>query len=172
LYEETLVILKPDALERCLVGSIIKRYEDVGLKVLDIRFVADVGESLIEQHYPSSMARSLGEKAQKAIKGIADPEAHGKLVLERLRKYLTRGPVIAIRIGGEDAIRVVRRVTGYTDPATAERGTIRGDYGADSLLKSTEEGRACENLVHASGDAEEAKRELDLWFPKKRHPLS
>lgn len=172
MYEETLVILKPDALERRLVGSIIKRYEDVGLEVLDIRFISNVSESLINQHYPTSMARGLGEKAQKAMKGIIDPEAHGKLVLERLRKYFTRGPVIAIRIGGEDAIQVVRRVTGYTDPATAEKGTIRGDYAADSILKSTKESRACENLIHASGDIKEAMRELDLWFPRKRNPIS
>ena len=77
-----------------------------------------------------------------------------------------RGPVIAIKIGGEDAIQAVRRITGYTEPSTAEKGTIRGDYGADSLMKSTNEGRACENLIHASGNQEEAKLELDLWFPR------
>jgi len=111
------------------------------------------------------MARSLGEKARKATEGITDLEAHGLKVLERLRTYFTRGPVIAIRMGGEDAIQTVRRVTGYTDPATAEMGTIRGDYGADSLAKSTEEGRAVENLVHASGNPDEAVFELALWFP-------
>lgn len=166
MYEETLVILKPDALERRLVGAIIKRYEDTGLKVLDIRFVRKVRESLIDRHYPATMALSLGEKAMRATKGITDPESQGMKVLERLRKYLTRGPVIAVRIGGEDAIQKVRRATGYTDPATAEEGTIRGDYGTDSLAKSTEEERACENLVHASGDQEEAERELKLWFQR------
>jgi len=113
------------------------------------------------------MARGLGEKAQRATKWITDTEAHGKKVLERLRRYVTRGPVIAIRLGGEEAIQTVRRVTGYTDPSTAEKGTIRGDYGADSIAKSTEEERACENLVHASGDRKEAERELELWFPEK-----
>lgn len=165
MYEETLVILKPDALERRLVGEIIKRYEDAGLEVLDIRYVRKVGGALIKQHYPTSMARSLGEKARKATEGITDLEAHGLKVLERLRTYFTRGPVIAVRMGGEDAIQTVRRVTGYTDPATAEKGTIRGDYGADSLAKSTEEGRAVENLVHASGNPDEAVFELALWFP-------
>ena len=167
MYEETLVILKPDALERRLVWSIIERYEGAGLDVLDIRYIREVGEPLINKHYPESMAQGLGEKAQRATKGITDTEAHGKKVLERLRRYVTRGPVIAIRVGGEDAIQTVRRVTGYTDPATAEKGTIRGDYGADSIAKSTEEERACENLVHASGDREEAERELKLWFPEK-----
>jgi len=108
LYEETLVILKPDALERRLVGSIIERYEGAGLDVLDIRYIREVGEPLINKHYPESMARGLGEKAQRATKWITDTEAHGKKVLERLRRYVTRGPVIAIRLGGEEAIQTVR----------------------------------------------------------------
>jgi nucleoside-diphosphate kinase len=164
MYEETLVILKPDALERRLIGSIIRRYEEAGLEVLDIRFIPNVDEEMITQHYPSSMARGLGEKAQKATSGISDPEAHGMKVLERLRVYFTRGPILAMRIGGEEAIQTVRRVTGYTDPLTAEKGTIRGDYGVDSLAKSTDERRAVENLVHASGNSEEARAELELWF--------
>ncbi|NQT08329.1 nucleoside-diphosphate kinase [Candidatus Bathyarchaeota archaeon] len=164
MYEETLVILKPDALERKLIGSIIQRYEEAGLDVLDLH-ITKVDEELITKHYPSTMARSLGEKAQKATSGITDPVAHGMKVLERLRVYFTRGPVLAMRIGGEGAIKAVRRATGYTDPLTAENGTIRGDYGVDSLSKSTEEKRAVENLVHASGNPEEARVELELWFP-------
>jgi len=167
VYEETLVILKPDAIERRLIGSIIKRYEDTGLEVLDIRYIPKVSESRIERHYPASMAEGLGLKAQRATDGIADPEAHGRKVLERLRSYFTRAPVVAIRIGGENAIKSVRATTGYTDPTTAEKGTIRGDLGVDSLAKSTDEERACENLVHASGNPEEAKFELDLWFPEQ-----
>ena len=165
MYEETLVILKPDALERRLIGSIIQRYEEAGLEVLDIRYIPKVDEEMITKHYPSSMARGLGVKAQKATSGILDPVAHGMKVLERLRVYFTRGPVLAMRIGGEGAIQVVRRVTGYTDPLTAEKGTIRRDYGVDSLAKSTDERRAVENLVHASGNPEEARAELGLWFP-------
>jgi nucleoside-diphosphate kinase len=165
MYEDTLVILKPDALERKLIGSIIQRYEEAGLEVLDLRYIPKVDEKMITKHYPSSMAVSLGEKAQKATSGITDPEAHGMKVLERLRVYFTRGPVLAMRVGGEGAIQEVRRLTGYTDPLTAEKGTIRGDYGVDSLSKSTEERRAVENLVHASGNPEEARAELELWFP-------
>jgi len=165
MYEETLVILKPDALERRLIGSIIQRYEEAGLEVLDISYITKVDEEMITKHYPSSMAKGLGEKAQKATSGISDPEAHGMKVLERLKVYFTRGPILAMRIGGEEVIQAVRRVTGYTDPLTAEKGTIRGDYGVDSLSRSTEEERACENLVHASGNPEEARAELELWFP-------
>jgi len=166
MYEETLVLLKPDALERRLVGRIIGRYEDAGLEILDIRLHRRVGDDLIRRHYPDSMAAAIGRKAQAAVEGITDPEAYGLEVLGWLHRYVTRGPVIALKLGGEDAIQTVRRVTGFTDPSTAERGTIRGDFGADSLRVSTEEGRACENLVHASGNREEAEAELALWFPE------
>jgi nucleoside-diphosphate kinase len=165
MYQETLVILKPDALERNLTGTLIDRFERAGLKVLDVKYYAKVDEALLRKHYPDSMAEGLGRKAQQATTGIVDPVAHGMKVLERLRRYITRNPVIAIKFGGEDAIQVVRRVTGYTDPATAEKGTIRSNYGVDSIARSTAEGRALENLIHASGNPEEAKAELALWFP-------
>jgi nucleoside-diphosphate kinase len=164
MYQETLVILKPDALERNLVGVIIDRFEKAGLKIIDIRYYRRVNEAILRKHYPDTMAEGLGKKAQLATLGIKDPIAHGMRVLERIRMYFTRNPVIAIRFGGEDAILVVRKVTGYTDPAVAKKGTIRGDLGADSIAKSTAENRACENLIHASGNPEEAKSELSLWF--------
>ncbi len=164
-YEETLILLKPDALERRLVGRIIQRYEDAGLDILDIRYVKHVSRELIERHYPDSMARALGLKAKEANPEIEDPEAYGRRVLEWLRRYVSRGPVIAMKLGGEDAIKRAREITGYTDPARAAEGTIRGDFGIDSIERSNREERACENLVHASGSREEAERELKLWFP-------
>jgi nucleoside-diphosphate kinase len=164
MYQETLVILKPDALERNLIGVIVKYYEDADLRVLDMRYYEEVEQGRLKEHYPDSMALGVGKKAQAAVPSITDPEAHGMKVLEKLRGYFGRGPVLAIRFGGEDAIKEVRRVTGYTDPATAERGTIRGDYGIDSIERSTAEGRAVENLVHASGNPEEAEAELRLWL--------
>ncbi len=165
MYQETLVILKPDALERSLVGAIIKYYEDAGLEVKDMRFYKEVGLGMLREHYPDAMAQGIGKKAQAAVPGIADPEAHGLKVLSKLREYFGRGPVLAIRFGGEDAIREARRVTGYTDPATAEKGTVRGDLGRDSIEASTAEGRAVENLLHGSGDPKEAEAELRLWLP-------
>jgi len=165
MIQETLVILKPDALERNLIGAIIKYYEDVGLKVLDMRYCKKARQGQLKKHYPDNMALGIGKKAQAAVPSITDPEAHGMKVLEKLREYFGRGPVLAMRIGGDDAIKEVRRVTGYTDPATAEKGTIRGDLGLDSIERSTAEGRAVENLVHASGNPEEAEAELGLWLP-------
>lgn len=165
MYQETLVILKPDALERSLIGSVIKYYEDAGLKVVDMKLYHEVARGRLREHYPDTMALGIGKKAQAAVPSITDPESHGMKVLGKLRGYFSRGPVLALRIGGEDAIKEVRRVTGYTDPATAEKGTIRGDLGVDSIERSTAEGRAVENLVHASGNPEEAEAELRLWLP-------
>jgi nucleoside-diphosphate kinase len=164
MYQETLVILKPDALERSKVGSIIKYYEDAGLKILDMKYYSKVELEQLKKHYPDTMALSIGNKAKAAVPEIDDPEIHGLKVLTALRSYFSRGPVLAMKIGGEDAIKEVRRITGYTDPATAEKGTIRGDLGADSIAKSTAEGRAVENLVHASGNPDEAEAEIKLWL--------
>jgi nucleoside-diphosphate kinase len=164
MYQETLVILKPDALERNLIGKILKYYEDAGLEIKDLRFYTNTSNERLKLHYPDSMALSIGKKAQAAVPSITDPEAQGRKVLTRLRSYFGRGPVLAIKIGGEDAIKEVRRITGYTDPATAEKGTIRGDLGVDSIVKSTSEERAVENLIHASGNQEEAEAEIKLWL--------
>jgi len=164
MYQETLVILKPDALERNKAGSIIKYYEDAGLKILDMKFYEKVTKERLTIHYPDTMALSIGKKAQAAVPSIKDAEAHGMKVLTALRGYFSRAPVLAIKLGGEEAIKEVRRVTGYTDPSTADKGTVRGDLGADSIAKSTEEGRAVENLIHASGNPEEAEAELKLWL--------
>jgi len=164
MYQETLVILKPDALEQNKAGSIIKYYEDAGLKVLDMKFYKKVTAERLKIHYPDTMALTIGKKAQAAVPSIKDAEAHGLKVLTALRSYFSRGPVLAIRLGGEDAIKGVRRITGYTDPSTADKGTVRGDLGVDSIAKSTEENRAVENLIHASGNPEEAEAELALWL--------
>ncbi len=164
MYQETLVILKPDALERNKTGAVIKYYEDAGLEVLDMKFYKEVTEKRLKVHYPDTMALSIGKKAQTAVPSIKDAEAHGLTVLTALRGYFSRGPVLAIKLGGEDAIKEVRRITGYTDPSTADKGTVRGDLGVDSIAKSTEEGRAVENLIHASGNSGEAEAELALWL--------
>ena len=164
MYQETLVILKPDALEQNKAGAIIKYYEDAGLKVLDMKYYKKVTTERLPIHYPDTMALTIGKKAQVAVPSIKDAEVHGLKVLTALRGYFSRGPVLAIRLGGEDAIKEVRRITGYTDPSTADKGTVRGDLGVDRIAKSTEENRAVENLIHASGNPEEAEAELALWL--------
>ena len=164
--EETLVILKPDSVKRNLIGEIIKRYEDEGLEIKNMKFIENC-EELIKKHYPDDedYIVSLGKKSMKGSgDSDIDPKKRGKEVILALREYMTSGPVIPIIFTGENAIKRVRKVTGYTDPSEADEGTIRGDLSNDSIEVSTEEKRAVRNLVHASGDPKEAKEEIDLWF--------
>ena len=164
MLQETLVILKPDAIERKLSGEIISRFEKECFEIIDLKYIKKASKDIIIKHYPDSLALGIGKKAQQAIPNIEDPRTHGLNVLRKLRKYLMRGPIIVIRFRGENAINEVRRITGYTDPSIAEKGSIRGDLGLDSITKSTKEDRVCENLVHASGNLDEAETELKLWF--------
>ena len=163
MLEATLVVLKPDVAERKLIGATIKAFEDAGLKVvaMDMRTVTS---ELVAKHYPDSMADSLGRKSERAGEKVIDYVAQGMRVLLWNRNYITRGPVVAMILEGEDAVRRVRAVTGYTDPAEAKKGTIRGDYGIDSILKANKDNRSVENLIHASGSLDEAKTEIALWF--------
>lgn len=168
MMEKTLVVIKPDGVERCLVGEIIHRYESAGLRLAALRML-NASEELITDHYPAEEAYmvSLGKKGEAAGEAVKDHRAYGMMIVEGLRKYLTSGPVVAMVIEGENAIKRVREVTGYTDPSAAEKGTIRGDFGQDTILKANREKRPVRNLVHASGNPEEAGKEIALWFPEE-----
>jgi nucleoside-diphosphate kinase len=165
----TFVLIKPDGVQRRLIGEIIGRYEKAGLRVTALRMLG-ADATVIAQHYPNSMAEGLGLKTMRAGQPIDDPIHHGQKVLGWLRTYLTSGPLVAMILEGEDAIARARVITGYTDPAEADNGTIRGDLGEDSIPRSTREHRPVRNLVHASGNVHEAEREIELWFPRERVP--
>jgi nucleoside-diphosphate kinase len=133
-------------------------------KVVSNRLLSSIEKKKLEKHYPDSMAESIGSKAKRAVPEIKDPTAHGMNVLIKLREYFSRGSVLAIKFSGENTIARAREITGYTDPSEAKEGTVRGDLGVDSIEKSTDENRAVENLVHASGNQEEARTEIKLWL--------
>jgi nucleoside-diphosphate kinase len=163
MIEQTLVVLKPDVAERSLIGAVLGVFEAAHLKIigLDMRMVKS---EFVATHYPDSLAETLGKKSERAGEKVNDYVAQGMRVLTWNRTYLTRGPVIALILEGEDAVKKTRAITGYTDPVDAGKGTIRGDFGVDSILKANLENRAVENLIHASGSVEEAKGEIGLWF--------
>ncbi len=163
--ERTLVLIKPDGVQRNLIGEIIRRYESAGLRVVALKLVR-APKALLEKHYPADEAYliSLGKKSEAAGDAVKDYKAQGLMIISGLRSFLSEGPVVAMVLEGDGAIKTVRAVTGYTDPASASKGTIRGDYPADSILKANQEKRAVRNLVHASGNPEEAAKEIALWF--------
>ncbi len=165
MIQQTLIIIKPDGVKGGFTDEIINRYEAVGLKVVkrkDIMAPLDI----VEKHYPMEPGylRSIGEKTIAAGQQVASAEDQGRKVVTWLRKFITSGPIIALLLEGEDAVAVARKTTGFTDPASAEAGTIRGDLGTDNILDANREERPVWNLIHASGSPEEAQKEIKLWF--------
>jgi nucleoside-diphosphate kinase len=169
--ERTLVILKPDAIQRSLIGEIIGRYERIGLKLVGLKMFVP-SEEMVEQHYTldPEWRRVTGEKTIKGYldKGmtppVTDPLEITNRLLMRLKKYMTTGPVIALVLQGAHAVEIVRKITGGTEPLKSAMGTIRGDYVLDSYEMSDKDVRAMRNLVHASGSVKEAKDEIAHWF--------
>ena len=171
--EKTFVIIKPDGVQRSLIGEIIKRYEKIGLKLIGLKMGVTTAD-MIEKHYtidPEWM-RKTGEKtiANYKKKGAKppsdDPIEITKIVLKNLKKYMTSGPVIMMVWQGAHAVGIVRKITGTTEPLTSDVGTIRGDFVLDSYIMSDTDGRAVRNILHASGTVEEAEKEIALWFRK------
>jgi len=172
--ERTLVVIKPDGIQRSLIGEIIKRYERAGLKLVGLKMIVPK-ESDVEKHYliDPEWINNVGKKAIESYekKGEKppsdDPEELGRAVLGSLKKYLSAGPVVAMIWQGMNAVGVVRKITGGTEPLTSDIGTIRGDFTIDSYKVADIDNRAVRNLVHASGTPEEANQEIELWFDKK-----
>lgn len=169
--ERTLVLIKPDGVERGLVGEIVKRYEQTGLKLVGLKMFIPTAE-MVQRHYTldPEWIKKVGEKAIQAYKAkgeappLEDPMAVGGTVLQTLKKYLSAGPVVAMVWQGMNAVGVVRKITGITEPLAADIGTIRGDFTIDSYGAADTSGRAVRNLVHASGSPAEAEQEIALWF--------
>jgi nucleoside-diphosphate kinase len=170
-YERTLVIIKPDGIQRSLMGEIIGRYEKVGLKLVAMKMILPTKE-LIEKHYTldPEWLRIAGEKSINNAKAkghpllAGEPIEVGAIVLRSLAKYLTSGPVLAMIWEGSHAVAIVRKIVGSTEPLSSDVGTIRGDYVMDSYQLSNHDGRAIRNLVHASGSVREAEGEIQHWF--------
>ena len=170
--ERTLVIIKPDGVQRSLIGEIIRRYERVGLKMVGIKMLIPTPEKARE-HYMvggEEWLEMVGKKAAEAYekKGqkspYATPRENGEAILEANAKYLSAGPVVAMVWQGAQAIPLVRKITGGTEPLSSDVGTIRGDFTLDSYGLADKDGRSIRNLIHASGDPEEAKKEIAIWF--------
>jgi len=174
--EKTLVLLKPDAVARGIVGEIITRFEKSGLKLIATKMI-EPSEDLANQHYPAGrreFIEGMGHKTLGSYKeqgldphkvfGTDEPHAIGLQVQHWLVDSLTAGPVIALVLEGPHAVELVRKIAGNTLPIKAEPGTIRGDYSFDSPALANSEKRAIRNLVHASGDKKEADFEVNLWF--------
>ncbi len=169
--ERTLVLIKPDGIQRSLIGEIISRFERMGLKLVGLKMLIPTAEH-IEAHYTldPDWRRLTGEKtiAGYEKKGLTppsrDPIKISGVILNNLKKYMTSGPVVAMVWQGAHAVQIVRKIVGGTEPLTSDVGTIRGDYVLDSYQMADEDGRAVRNLMHASGTIKEAEAEIKHWF--------
>src|SRR3989344_3340551 len=169
--EKTFVAVKPDGIQRSLIGEMISRLEKVGLKLVAMKMlVAD--EDHIEKFYTLNpeWRRVTGEKTIAGYKSkglkppIEDPFEVTAIILENLKKYMASGPVIIMVWEGAHAVAIVRKLVGATEPLVSDVGSIRGDFVLDSYFMSDTDKRSVRNLIHASGSTEEAEKEIKHWF--------
>jgi nucleoside-diphosphate kinase len=178
VLDRTFVMVKPDGVERGLIGEIVGRFERRGLKIIAMKMMKPSIEH-VNEHYPKDEAwiERLGEKSfntfaeygmdTKAVAGTDSKMEAGKSVRKWLVEYLADAPVVAMVVEGIHAVDMVRKIVGATLPHKAEIGTIRGDYSIDSPAAANLAGRPIRNLVHASETKEEAKHEIAHWFSEE-----
>lgn len=179
MKEQTLVILKPDSVARGLIGEIVGRFEKVGLKLVAAKLV-HANRELADKHYPVSREEFIKGMGGKTVEnyeklgvdlvkelGTSDPLEIGKMIREWLADMITSGPVFAFVLEGPHAVELVRKMCGHTLPLMSAPGTIRGDYAYDSSYLANTGKRPIKNLIHASGNLEEAEYEIPLWFSKE-----
>ena len=173
--EKTFLMIKPDGVQRGLIGEVIKRLEQRDLKIVALKMFQATRED-IDSHYPKDekWIKRLGEKTLDTYKkygydpkkevGTDDPLEIGKEVRGWLIEFMTSAPMVKMIIQGIHAVDIVRKIVGPTIPAKADMGTIRGDFSIDSPVLANKEKRAIMNLVHASETTEEAEHEIKYWF--------
>lgn len=175
--ERTFVMLKPDAVQRRLAGEIIQRFERAGFSVVALKMLKP-GRELVSRHYPGSREylETLGGKTKADYQkydlslegefGTVDSFEIGKKIKEWLVDFISSGDVVAMVLEGNHAVSAVRKLVGSTMPSDALPGTIRGDFSIESADLANLEKRPVRNLIHASGNVEEAVFEIKLWFPE------
>ena len=170
MIEQTLVLFKPDAVLRGIVGELLARFERTGFKVVGMKLV-HASTDMVSKHYVDDVEwmKSLGEKTKKSyeakgVKVTEDVLIIGKRVRQQLMDFMTLAPTVAVVLEGHDVIAKVRLMIGGTAPNTAAPGTIRGDYAFDSYGLADTSGRPLQNLIHASDAKESAAREIAVWF--------
>lgn len=168
--ERSFVIIKPDGVQRSLIGEILKRFERVGLKIVGLKF-GMLNKEKIWTHYDKDDAWFLkkgnGIVANLQAAGLPvdkEPIEYGKDIIRALEKFMTACPVVSIVVEGNEAVAVVKKIVGETEPKTSDVGTIRGDFTTDSYNISAVDDRAVRNLIHCSDEVDNAKKEIALWF--------
>lgn len=168
--EKSFVIIKPDGVQRTLVGEIIRRIERTGLKLVGLKFtVAD--EKKLWEHYNKDEqwfaekgARIVDDRKKAGMSIEKEAIEYGRDIIRALVRFMTSGPVVMMVWEGNQAVSVVKKIVGATEPASSDVGTIRGDLTLDSYSLASVDDRAVRNLIHCSDKVEEAIREIGIWF--------
>ena len=146
MIERTLVLIKPDGVQRCLIGKIISRLEDAGFKIVGMK-LNWIDKEFAKRHYTEDIEK-----------------IRGKHVRDKLVTFLSEGPVLAMCIEGVNAIENIRKIVGDTEPRKAMPGTIRGDFTHVSYEYADSKNLVVKNVIHASSDKNDAENEIKLWF--------
>jgi len=172
MEEETLVLIKPDGVQKNIIGEVISRFEKAGLRITGLKMVKPT-EDQLESHYvlAPEWVSGLAQKTRESFakKGIELKETDmqiAKRVQGWLKQSLGSGLIVAMVIRGNCAVEIVRKLVGSTEPRSAAAGTIRGDFSVDSYDLADVEKRSVKNVIHASSSVDEAKREIAVWFQK------
>ncbi|MBI3366873.1 nucleoside-diphosphate kinase [Candidatus Roizmanbacteria bacterium] len=177
MNEKTLLIIKPDAVKRGLIGVIIETFENVALKLLAAKMLKPEAD-VIKNHYPGTVEwiKEMGNKTLASFKESGDdvkkkmltddPMKLGQFVYDRLIKYWREGPIVVMVWEGPSAIIVARKLRGHTIPLLAQTGTLHAQYSFDSSTLSSSLDRVVKTFIHASGSVNEAEREIKYWFPE------
>jgi len=170
--ERTLVILKPDTIQRGLIGEVVNRLERTGLKLVGLKMMT-ADEKRLTDHYgkddkwyleKGTKRVRLMQEAGKQIDAARDPIEYGKDIIRGVLRYMQSSPTVFMVFEGNQAVAVVKKIVGSTDPTASDVGTIRGDYQIDSYTLSDAEQRGIRNLIHCSDQVAEAQREIPIWF--------
>lgn len=171
--QRTFVMLKPDAVQRSLIGEMIRRIERTGLKLVGLKLTVCDEKRLLE-HYSKNdvwyLKKGLGIVEGMKSRGEAitrEPIEYGKDIVRALVKFMMVGPVVQMVWEGNEAMVVIKKIAGTTEPSTSDVGTLRGDFTIDSYNLANKDNRAARNLIHITDPAdgiEEANREIAIWF--------
>ncbi|MEX0931560.1 MAG: nucleoside-diphosphate kinase [Candidatus Paceibacterota bacterium] len=168
--ERTFVIIKPDGIQRSLIGEILKRFERTGLKIVGMKFTM-LDEKKLWKHYNKDDAwfekkgtNIVKDRTEAGLPVEKEAIEYGKDIIRALVSFMTAGPVVMMVLEGNQAVAVVKKLVGETEPATSDVGTIRGDLTLDSYAISAVDDRAVRNLIHCSDEVQNAETEIKLWF--------
>lgn len=168
--EQTFVMVKPDGVQRSLVGEVIARFERTGLKIAALKMTIPTEEQCWAHYakddvwFTEKGERTVAERQKQGLSVDKEAIEYGKDIIRQLVDFMTSGPIVALVLEGNQSVKIVEKLVGGTEPSTSDIGTIRGDLTLDSYGLAGADERAVRNLIHCSDSPEEAAREMAIWF--------